>query len=68
MSPAAWLCKRIAVEMAPGPASIGTASGVMAMSFFSTPAAVSSRVSCTRERWARSMSSATSSSTMLAAI
>ena len=43
-------------------------SGVIAMSAFSAPAEVSSLVSCTRERWARSMSSATSSRTMLAAI
>ena len=58
----------MAVEIAPGPASIGMASGVMAMSVFSAPAAVSSEVSCTRERCARNMSSATSSRTMLAAI
>jgi hypothetical protein len=49
------------VEMAPGPASMGMASGVTAMSFFSMPALVSSLVCCTRERWARSMSSAISS-------
>ena len=35
----------LAVAMAPGPASIGIASGVTAMSFFSVPAAVSSSVS-----------------------
>ena len=64
---AAWLCSTTAVEMAPGPDSIGIASGVTAMSVFATPAAVSSEVSCTRERCARNMSSATSSSTMLAA-
>ena len=47
---------------------MGMASGVTAMSVFSMPALVSSWVSMTRERWARNMSSATSSSTTLAAI
>jgi hypothetical protein len=42
-----------------------TASGVMAMSSLSAPAAVSSDVSRTSERRARSMSSATRSNTML---
>ncbi|MGA2870938.1 MAG: hypothetical protein ABSF34_17475, partial [Verrucomicrobiota bacterium] len=37
------------VEIAPGPASMGMASGVMATSVFSTPALVSSRVSIMRE-------------------
>jgi len=41
---------------------------VMATSVLSTPARVSSFVSFTRDRWARSMSSETCNSTMLAAI
>jgi len=53
------------VEIAPGPASIGTASGVMAMSIFCAAASVSSCVSCVRERCALSMSSATRSRMML---
>src|ERR1043166_5210524 len=65
---AALLCSKITVEIAPGPASIGTARGVMAISVFFMPASVSSSVSRTRERSARNMSSATSNSTMLPAI
>ena len=57
-----------AVEIAPGPASMGTPSGVTAISSLLIPARVSSTVSCTADRRARSMSSAISRRTMLPAI
>jgi len=60
--------RALAVEIAPGPDNIGIASGVTAMSSLAVPAAVSSRVSCTRDRCARNMSSAMSNSTMPPAI
>src|SRR5215831_2731569 len=49
--------------MAAGPASIGTASGVIAISSLLLPAAVSSAVSWTADRCARNISSATKSKT-----
>src|SRR5689334_21384809 len=51
------------VEIAAGPASIGTASGVIAMSSFAAPSAVSAAVSSTGDRCALSISNATSNRT-----
>src|SRR5436190_24379384 len=56
------------VEIAPGPASIGTASGVIAMSSFVAASCVSSLVCFTGERRARNISSAINISTTLPAI
>ena len=66
--PWAWLSRINAVEIAPGPASIGTPSGVMAMSSLAAPAATSSSVYFAVERLAYNISSAIRSSRMLPAI
>ena len=50
--PRAWLSNISAVEIAPGPANIGTPSGVIAMSSLVAPASTSSLVSCAADRFA----------------